>query len=80
MIIRAFFLPGVVMDWPCRPFSRCVWGFVVGLATVAYLYEAREMEEGGPHMVAMCHGGKVTAFVEPLPQWARQVLAGVGEG
>ena len=52
----------------------------VGLATVAYLYEAREMEEGGPHMVAMCHGGKVTAFVEPLPQWARQVLAGVGEG
>lgn len=23
------------MDWPCRPFSRCVWGFVVGLATVA---------------------------------------------
>ena len=49
----------------------------VGLATVAYLYEARELEEGGPQMVAMCQGDKVTAFVEPLPQWARQVLAGV---
>ena len=52
----------------------------VGLATVAYLYEARELEEGGPQLVAMCHGEKVTAFVEPLPQWARQVLAGVGMG
>lgn len=52
----------------------------VGLATVAYLYEAREIEEGGPQMVAMRHGEKVTAFVEPLPQWARQVLAGVGVG
>ena len=50
----------------------------VGLATVAYLYEAREIEEGGPQMVAMRHGEEVTAFVEPLPQWARQVLAGLG--
>lgn len=47
----------------------------VGLATVAYLYDARELEEGGPHMVAMCHGEKVSTFSEPLPQWARQVLA-----
>ena len=50
----------------------------VGLATVAYLYEGREIDEGGPKMVAMCHGDKVTAFVEPLPQWARKVLGGVG--
>lgn len=46
------------------------------LATVAYLYEAREIEDGGPFMLAMCHERKVTAFVEPLPQWAQQVLAG----
>lgn len=52
----------------------------VGLATVAYLYEARELEEGGPHMVAMRHGKKATTFIEPLPQWARQVLACTKEG
>ena len=50
----------------------------VGLATVAYLYESRELDEGGPQMVAICNGEKVTAFVEPLPQWARRVLSGAG--
>lgn len=50
----------------------------VCLATVAYLYESRELDEGGPHMVAICNGEKVTAFVEPLPQWARLVLSGAG--
>ncbi len=49
----------------------------VGRATVAYLYESRELDEGGPQMVAICNGEKVTAFVEPLPQWAQQVLGGV---
>ncbi len=48
----------------------------VHLATVAYLYESREIEAGGPHMVAMCEGGQVTEFVEPLPMWARLVLGG----
>lgn len=46
----------------------------VRLATVAYLYESREIDEGGPQMVAMCQGAEVTAFVEPLPLWAQQVL------
>jgi predicted ABC-type ATPase len=46
----------------------------VGLASVAYLYEGRELEEGGPYMVAMCQGAKVTVFVDRLPQWARTVL------
>lgn len=49
----------------------------VRLANVAYLYESREIEAGGPYLVAMCQGGQVTEFVEPLPQWARLVL---GEG
>lgn len=46
----------------------------VDLATVAYLYEAREQSDGGPYMVAMRHGKKETAFVKPLPAWARQIL------
>jgi predicted ABC-type ATPase len=49
----------------------------VRLANVAYLYESREIEAGGPYMVAMCQDGQVTEFVETLPQWARLVL---GEG
>ncbi|WP_296916883.1 hypothetical protein [Polaromonas sp.] len=40
----------------------------LGLAAAAYLYESRELDDGGPHMVAICKGGKVTAFVESLPQ------------
>lgn len=50
----------------------------VGLASVAYLYEAREFEEGGPYMVAMCQGAKVTVFVDDLPRWARMVLGEEG--
>lgn len=46
----------------------------VDLATVAYLYEAREQGDGGPHLVAVRHGKKETVFVKPLPRWARQVL------
>ena len=45
-----------------------------GLATVAYLYEARELEGGGPQLVAMRQGEKVTAFAKPLPPWAQGVL------
>ena len=46
----------------------------VELATVAYLYEARDQEDGGPYMVAMRHGTKQTAFINPLPRWAKQIL------
>lgn len=52
----------------------------LGLATLAYLYESRELNNGGPHMVAMCQGKKVTAFVESLPQWAQKVLGGRAPG
>lgn len=50
----------------------------VNLATVAYLYEGRDMEDGGPFMVAMCEGAKVTTFADHLPHWAQKVL-GVDE-
>lgn len=46
----------------------------VGLATVAYLYEARDLEDGGPFMVAMCEGVKVTTFADHLPRWTQTVL------
>lgn len=50
----------------------------VSLATVAYLYEGRDLEDGGPYMVAMCEGAKVTIFADQLPRWAQTVL-GVAE-
>ena len=46
----------------------------MGLVSVAYLYDGRELDEGGPYMVAMCQGQQVTTFVDHLPQWARTVL------
>jgi predicted ABC-type ATPase len=46
----------------------------VSLATVAYLYDGRDLEDGGPFMVAMCEGSKVTLFADPLPRWAQTVL------
>jgi predicted ABC-type ATPase len=44
------------------------------LATVAYLYEGRDLQDGGPFMVAMCEGTKVTIFADHLPRWAQTVL------
>ena len=44
------------------------------LATVAYLYEARELEDGAPYLLAMRQGMEQTVFVKPLPRWAAQVL------
>lgn len=46
----------------------------VRLVTVAYLYEGRDLEDGGPFMVAMCEGAKVTIFADHLPRWAVMVL------
>ena len=50
----------------------------VRLATVAYLYESREIPAGGPQLVAICQREQVTRFVEPLPQWAERMLTGSG--
>lgn len=52
----------------------------VHLATVAYLYESREVEAGGHQLVAICEGERVTTFIEPLPQWTQRVLGGAGIG
>ena len=46
----------------------------VSLATVAYLYEARDLEDGGPFMVAMCEGARVTTFSDHLPRWTQTLL------
>jgi predicted ABC-type ATPase len=48
----------------------------VRIATVAYLYESREIEAGGHQLVAMCEREKVTGFVETMPLWAQKILGG----
>jgi predicted ABC-type ATPase len=50
----------------------------VNLATTAYLFEAREIEDGGPQLVAVHENGQTQAVVEPLPQWVQRVV-GAGD-
>ncbi len=46
----------------------------VNLATTVYLFEAREIEDGGPQLVAVHQSGQTQVVVEPLPRWVRRVL------
>ena len=47
----------------------------VQLADVAYLYDARELEDGGHVLVALCEDGRLAHTLgNPLPRWAQQVL------
>ena len=39
---------------------------------------ARDLEDGGPFMVAMCEGARVTTFADCLPHWVQVVLAEEG--
>ncbi len=52
----------------------------VDLATAAYLFEAREIEDGGPQLVAVHEGGQTQVVMEPLPQWARRMVRAAGTG
>ena len=51
----------------------------VRIATVAYLYESREIEAGGHQLVAMCEREKVTGLVETMPLWVKKILGGPSE-
>ncbi len=46
----------------------------VNLATTAYLFEAREIEDGGPQLVAVYQNGQTQRVVESLPQWVQRVI------
>ena len=46
----------------------------VRLAHVAYLYDARDIEHGGPRLVAVATAGGVTVVDAPLPAWAQRML------
>jgi predicted ABC-type ATPase len=48
----------------------------VQIADVAYLYDARDVEDSGPQLVAVCADGHAAQpLVANLPRWAQQVLA-----
>lgn len=49
----------------------------VRLATAAYMFDAREAEQGGPVLVAVCEGAQVNTLQKTLPQWVQRVLSGV---
>ena len=49
----------------------------VQLADVAYLYDARELEDGGPCLAAVCEDGRLThTLSQPLPRWVQHMLDG----
>ena len=48
----------------------------VQLSDVAYLYDAAEVTQGGPRLVAVHTALATTALVDALPAWAQRVLSG----
>ena len=50
----------------------------VQLAHVAYLYDARDIEHGGPRLAAVATADGVTVVDAPLPAWAQRMLATSG--
>ncbi|XAH23534.1 AAA family ATPase [Xylophilus sp. GW821-FHT01B05] len=44
------------------------------LADAAYLYDARDVADGGPRLVAVRTAGGVTVIDAPLPPWAMAML------
>lgn len=46
----------------------------VKLADTAMLFDAVEVSEGGPRLLAICAGGRVDLHSTHLPGWAKQVL------
>ena len=43
-------------------------------ADVAYLYDAQEVTEGGPRLVALRTSAGTTVLADPLPPWAQRML------
>ncbi len=50
----------------------------VRLADVAYLYDAMEVAEGGPRLVAIRTATATTALVVAMPAWAQHMLGAAG--
>jgi predicted ABC-type ATPase len=50
----------------------------VQLADVAYLYDAAEVTQGGPRLVAVRTALATTALVDSMPAWAQRLLGAAG--
>ena len=50
----------------------------VRLADVSYLYDAMEVAQGGPRLVALRTGTTTTVLVDAMPAWAQRVLGEAG--
>lgn len=50
----------------------------VQLADVAYLYDAAEVTQGGPRLVAVRTALTTTALVDSMPAWAQRLLGAAG--
>ena len=46
----------------------------VKLANMSMLFDAEEVSNGGPRLLAVCSGGNVELHASPLPRWAAGML------
>lgn len=56
------------------PRTMALLAQAVRQADVAYLYDAVDVQDGGPQLVAVCSAGASTPVVTPLPAWVRAML------
>lgn len=56
------------------PRTMALLAQAVRIADVAYLYDAAEVDTGGPHLVAIRTPNGVTAVGNTLPPWAQSML------
>ena len=51
----------------------------VKLANMSMLFDAREVSNGGPRLLAVCSGADVELHASPLPRWAADMLGDSGK-
>ncbi|MEO8248789.1 MAG: AAA family ATPase [Burkholderiales bacterium] len=58
------------------PRSLALLQSAVSHADIAFLFDAEEVEDGGPRLVAEIRTGRPEPLVNPLPRWVRSMLIG----
>ncbi len=61
------------------PRTMALLAQAVHIADVAYLYDAAEVDAGGPHLVAVRTAAGVIPVAASLPPWAASMLGYIGE-
>lgn len=58
------------------PRSLALLQSAVSHADIAFLFDAQDVEDGGPRLVAEIRSGRPEPLADPLPHWVRSMLIG----